>query len=181
MPSPPVPGIPPCPCSLTNGASAKMPSGKYFPLNPSVIGMKGKERTWLLSVAAPPLLPQRTLLASPNRPPQWPKIPFNHDLASGAGILRAAYPRVRSGRGNPCTSKVPPAGFVGDTSPVGSPPPRFPWRRGRGDPSQRSCPGALPFQRVVSSAASSLGPAGSAFLRVPSFHVGVRPVAHVGR
>lgn len=68
-----------------------------------------------------------------------------------------------------------------DTSPAGSPSPQFLWRRGRGDPPQMSCPVALPFQRVVSAAASSLGPAGSGFLRVPSCHIGVRPVARVGR
>lgn len=68
----------------------RCPQEKYFPLNPTGIGVKGKEWTFpLLSVAAaPPLLPQRTLLASQNLPQQWSKIPFNHDLASGAEILR---------------------------------------------------------------------------------------------
>lgn len=48
---------------------------------------EGKEWVFLLSVAAPPLLPQ-TFLASQNLPRQWPKIPFNHDLSSGAEILQ---------------------------------------------------------------------------------------------
>lgn len=39
----------------------------------------------------------------------------------------------------------------------------------------------LPLQRVVASAASPLGPAGSDLLRVPSLRVGVRAVARVGR
>ena len=69
----------------------RCPQEKCFPLNPTGTGVEGKEWTFpLLSVAAaPPLLPPRTLLASQNLPQQWSKIPFNHDLASGAEILRA--------------------------------------------------------------------------------------------
>lgn len=67
----------------------RCPQGKHFPLNTTGIGKKGKERASLrLSVAAPPLLPQRILLASKNRPRQWPKIPFNHDIASKAEIFK---------------------------------------------------------------------------------------------
>ena len=78
--------IPFFPCSPTNRASTKMPTMQLLSLHTTGIGMKGKDGLPLFSVAAPPLLPQRTLLASPNQPRQWPKIPFSRDLYSGAEI-----------------------------------------------------------------------------------------------
>lgn len=67
----------------------RCPQGKHFPLHTTGIGTKGKKRASLcLSVAAPPLLPQRTLLASKNRPRQWPKSPFNDGIPSNAEIFK---------------------------------------------------------------------------------------------
>lgn len=58
-------GIPFFPCSPTNRASTKMPTMQLLSLHTTGIGMKGKDRLPLFSVAAPPLLPQRT-----SSPPQ---------------------------------------------------------------------------------------------------------------
>lgn len=38
----------------------------------------------------------------------------------------------------------------------------------------------LPFQRIVSSTTSSLGPIGSGLLQAPSLQIGVRPMARIG-
>lgn len=53
-------------------------------------------------------------------------------------------------------------------------------QEGREEAHRSSWELPLPFQRIVSSAASSLGPIGSGLLQAPSLQIGVRPMARVG-
>lgn len=176
--------IPSSRAPFPTGHLQRCPQDQHFPLDATGIGLKGKE--W-----APPLLPQRALLASKNPPRQWPKIPFSHDIPSGAAVFKeqkqSGLPRAGRGPDTSRASGEPPGDAVQDPGGAETRPcPSAPsdpagGSRARRDPPRRGRRVPLPFKRVVSPAASSLGPAGPGLLHVPSLQIGVRPVARVGR